>query len=79
MGAWDKDRYMSPDICKAKNLLREEKIWNAVKMHMDNYHRKQVYNLLMLLLLLFHRQHILQIFYAWGDNYNKAKVYIFDF
>ncbi len=42
MGAWDKDRYMSPDICKAKNLLREEKIWNAVKMHMDNYHRKQV-------------------------------------
>jgi hypothetical protein len=33
---------MSPDISKVKNMLREEKIWNAVKMHMDNYHRAQV-------------------------------------
>ncbi len=39
---WDKDRYMSPDISKVKNILREEKIWNAVKIHMENYHRSQV-------------------------------------
>jgi hypothetical protein len=40
--AWDKDRYMSPDISKVKNMLREEKIWNAVKLHLDNYQRAQV-------------------------------------
>jgi hypothetical protein len=33
---------MSPDICKVKNMLREERIWNAVKMHMDNYQRSKV-------------------------------------
>jgi len=33
---------MSPDISKVKNILREEKIWNAVKIHMENYHISQV-------------------------------------
>ncbi|XP_077300181.1 histidine ammonia-lyase-like isoform X2 [Arctopsyche grandis] len=36
--AWDKDRYMSPDIEAVTNLLLEEKIWNAVKHHVDYYH-----------------------------------------
>ena len=39
---WDKDRYMSPDINEATNLLRTEKIWNAVKNYMEQYHAKQV-------------------------------------
>ena len=39
---WDKDRYMSPDISEATDLLRTEKIWNAVRHYMENYHAKQV-------------------------------------
>ncbi|XP_022100463.1 histidine ammonia-lyase-like [Acanthaster planci] len=35
---WDKDRYMAPDIEGATKLLREEKVWKAVKPYMDNYH-----------------------------------------
>lgn len=38
---WDKDRYMSPDIFAIKNLLKEDKIWNAAKHHMENYHNTQ--------------------------------------
>ena len=33
---------MSPDIIAVKNLLKEEKIWNAAKHHMENYHSMQV-------------------------------------
>ena len=32
---------MSPDIVAATKLLKEEKIWNSVRMHMDNYHSSQ--------------------------------------
>ena len=39
---WDKDRYMSPDINEVTDLLRTEKVWNAVKNYMENYHAKQV-------------------------------------
>ena len=42
--AWDKDRYMSPDIILVKNLLKDEKIWNAAKIHMEKYHTSQVHN-----------------------------------
>jgi len=38
---WDKDRYMSPDIVAVNNLLKEDKIWNAVKHHMESYHTSQ--------------------------------------
>jgi len=38
---WDKDRYMSPDIQSAGKLLKEEKIWHAVKLHMEQYNSKQ--------------------------------------
>ena len=41
--AWDKDRYMSPDITCVKNLLKDEKIWNAAKNHMEKYHTSQVF------------------------------------
>ena len=41
---WDKDRYMSPDINEATDLLRTEKVWNAVKNYMENYHEKQVHS-----------------------------------
>eukprot|EP00094_Tigriopus_californicus_P002889 TCALIF_02786-PA protein Name:"Similar to Hal Histidine ammonia-lyase (Mus musculus)" AED:0.17 eAED:0.17 QI:40/0.36/0.41/1/0.72/0.75/12/0/632 len=37
----DKDRYMSPDILAVTSLLKEEKIWNAAKFHMENYHSSQ--------------------------------------
>jgi hypothetical protein len=39
--AWDKDRYMSPDIAAASKLLKEEKIWSVVKHHIEHYHAKQ--------------------------------------
>lgn len=32
---------MSPDIFAIKNLLKEDKIWNAAKHHMENYHNTQ--------------------------------------
>merc|ERR1719175_92436 len=38
---WDKDRYMSPDILSATKLLKTEKIWNAARHHMEDYHAKQ--------------------------------------
>ena len=38
---WDKDRYMSPDIHAATRLLKEEKVWQAVKLYMENYHSSQ--------------------------------------
>ena len=34
---------MSPDIKEATDLLRTEKIWNAVKHYMERYHEKQVF------------------------------------
>ncbi|RZF35762.1 hypothetical protein LSTR_LSTR012060 [Laodelphax striatellus] len=34
----DKDRFMSPDIESATKLLRENKIWSAVRHHIDYYH-----------------------------------------
>ena len=33
---------MSPDIFAIKNMLKEDKIWNAAKHHMENYHNSQV-------------------------------------
>merc|ERR1719193_113876 len=38
---WDKDRYMSPDIQNSTKLLKEEKIWSAVKLHIDAYNANQ--------------------------------------
>ena len=32
---------MSPDIINVKNLLKDEKIWNAAKHHMEKYHSLQ--------------------------------------
>ncbi|XP_022202484.2 histidine ammonia-lyase-like [Nilaparvata lugens] len=34
----DKDRFMSPDIEAATKLLKDNKIWSAVKHHIDYYH-----------------------------------------
>jgi len=39
--AWDKDRYMAPDIQAATDLLKDEKIWSAVKLHIESYHANQ--------------------------------------
>lgn len=38
---WDKDRFMSPDIEAATELLKDNKIWNAVRHHIDHYHVQQ--------------------------------------
>lgn len=38
---WDRDRFMSPDIEAAVKILQEEKIWDAVKGMMDQYHIEQ--------------------------------------
>jgi len=38
---WDKDRYMSPDIIAVNDLLKDGKIWNAAKHHMEKYHSSQ--------------------------------------
>ena len=36
---------MSPDINAVKELLKDEKIWNAAKHHMEKYHTSQVSNI----------------------------------
>jgi len=41
VGAWDKDRYMAPDIQAATDLLKDEKIWSSVKLHIESYHASQ--------------------------------------
>ena len=38
---WDRDRYMSPDIEAAGKLLKEGKIWQAARCHMESYHNSQ--------------------------------------
>jgi len=38
---WDKDRYMSPDITASTKLLKEGKIWQAARHHMESYHSSQ--------------------------------------
>merc|ERR1711971_354624 len=38
---WDKDRYMSPDIAAVGKLLKEGKIWQAARHHMESYHTSQ--------------------------------------
>lgn len=39
---WDKDRYMAPDIDAVTEILKEGKIWQAVRHHIDYYHGSQV-------------------------------------
>ena len=39
--AWDQDRYMSPDIQAITKLLKEGKIWNAVKTQIEAYNSEQ--------------------------------------
>ncbi|XP_077538397.1 histidine ammonia-lyase-like isoform X1 [Haemaphysalis longicornis] len=34
---WDKDRVMAPDIDAATDLLKQARIWDMVKPHMDHY------------------------------------------
>ena len=39
--AWDKDRFMAPDIDAVTDLLGKNIIWKTAKPHMDSYHLKQ--------------------------------------
>merc|ERR1711892_974 len=39
--AWDRDRYMSPDIESVTELLRDEVVWGAVRLHIEKYHASQ--------------------------------------
>ncbi|XP_069972172.1 histidine ammonia-lyase-like [Penaeus vannamei] len=39
--SWEKDRFMSPDIDAVTELIREGKIWQAVRHHIEHYHRVQ--------------------------------------
>ncbi|KAF2363681.1 Aromatic amino acid lyase [Trinorchestia longiramus] len=41
VGPWEEDRYMAPDIDAVKELLREGKIWHAVRHHIDHYTHNQ--------------------------------------
>jgi histidine ammonia-lyase len=34
---WDKDRFMSPDIDAVTTVLKEEKVWQVVRNHIDDY------------------------------------------
>lgn len=34
---WDKDRVMAPDIDAATDLLKQSRVWDIVKPHMDHY------------------------------------------
>ncbi|XP_075553710.1 histidine ammonia-lyase-like [Dermacentor variabilis] len=35
--SWDKDRVMAPDIDAATDLLKQSRVWDIVKPHMDHY------------------------------------------
>lgn len=39
---WDKDRFMSPDIDAVTKILQEEKVWQAVRNHVEEYNEIQV-------------------------------------
>merc|ERR1719273_1556140 len=41
VAAWDHDRYMSPDIQAVTKMLKEGKIWGAVRGHIEAYHSNQ--------------------------------------
>ncbi|XP_064086964.1 histidine ammonia-lyase-like isoform X2 [Macrobrachium nipponense] len=41
ISAMDKDRFLAPDMDAATELLKEEKIWNAVRHHIEHYHEVQ--------------------------------------
>ncbi|KAF0302965.1 Histidine ammonia-lyase [Amphibalanus amphitrite] len=41
VAAWDQDRYMAADMDAATELLQEERIWQAVRLHVDHYHSVQ--------------------------------------
>ena len=34
-------RYMSPDIDAVNKLLKQEKVWQVVRAHMEEYHMSQ--------------------------------------
>lgn len=40
--SWEKDRFMSPDIDAVTELIQEGKVWQAVRHHIEHYHRVQV-------------------------------------
>ncbi|XP_042214176.1 histidine ammonia-lyase-like [Homarus americanus] len=39
--AFDKDRFMAPEINITTELIKDNKIWNAVKHHIEHYHHVQ--------------------------------------
>ena len=41
VAAWDQDRYMSPDITATARMLKEGKIWRAVRTQIEAYHSEQ--------------------------------------
>ncbi|XP_018007178.2 histidine ammonia-lyase, partial [Hyalella azteca] len=41
VGSWDEDRYMAPAIDAVRELLKEGKIWHAVRHHIDHYTHSQ--------------------------------------
>ena len=45
---------MSPDIISVKDLLKQEKIWNCAKHHMEKYHTSQVLTQFLLFRGFFH-------------------------
>ena len=53
---------MSPDIISVKDLLKQEKIWNCAKHHMEKYHTSQVLTQFLLFRGFFH------IFRIWLQN-----------
>lgn len=40
--AYDTDRFMAPDIDAVTELLKANKVWLAVRHHIEHYHRVQV-------------------------------------
>lgn len=49
---WDKDRFMAPDIKAVTVLLKEDKIWNAVRHHIDYYHAPHVSTVIFISLII---------------------------
>ena len=73
---WDKDRYMSPDILASTKLLKSEKIWNAVKGHMESYHSKQVKAHFFRILQIFEKGILFFMTDYWDEGVQSNQLHI---
>jgi len=66
--AWDKDRFMSPDIDAVTGMLQDEKIWQVVRNHVEEYNETQVSPSLRFLSYLSHPYYLIALSSASSEG-----------